>query len=100
MLIRQQMRFYSTTSSQATVEDNTAPANEIQKETAANTAGDVSGSVPIASIGELYKTLVFTCTVCDTRAARSFSARAYYEGVVIIKCPGTPCVPTQSSNMH
>lgn len=32
--------------------------------------------------------IVFTCTVCETRAARKMSKKSYYEGVVIIRCPG------------
>ncbi|GAB5357809.1 hypothetical protein AAMO2058_000406400 [Amorphochlora amoebiformis] len=32
--------------------------------------------------------IAFTCTVCDTRSARSFSKKSYEEGVVIITCPG------------
>eukprot|EP00468_Gymnochlora_sp_CCMP2014_P003670 CAMPEP_0167755088 /NCGR_PEP_ID=MMETSP0110_2-20121227/8628_1 /TAXON_ID=629695 /ORGANISM="Gymnochlora sp., Strain CCMP2014" /LENGTH=161 /DNA_ID=CAMNT_0007641033 /DNA_START=122 /DNA_END=608 /DNA_ORIENTATION=+ len=31
--------------------------------------------------------IAFTCTVCDTRSARTFSKKSYEEGVVIITCP-------------
>ena len=32
--------------------------------------------------------IAYTCTVCDQRSTRQFSKQAYYNGVVIIKCPG------------
>lgn len=31
---------------------------------------------------------MFTCTKCDTRAAKAFSKEAYTKGVVIVECPG------------
>lgn len=30
--------------------------------------------------------LMFTCTVCDTRSTRSFTKKAYNEGVVLLRC--------------
>lgn len=30
--------------------------------------------------------MIFTCTVCDTRSARSFTKKAYNVGVVLIRC--------------
>ena len=32
--------------------------------------------------------IVFTCKVCETRAARKMSKGSYEKGVVIIRCPG------------
>ena len=32
--------------------------------------------------------MVFTCKVCDQRAVKSFSRRAYEKGVVLITCDG------------
>lgn len=32
--------------------------------------------------------MVFTCTKCDVRSAKSFSRHSYEKGVVIIRCPG------------
>ena len=30
--------------------------------------------------------MIFTCTVCETRSSRSFTKKAYNEGVVLIRC--------------
>jgi hypothetical protein len=32
--------------------------------------------------------VVYTCTVCETRAAKSVSRQAYAEGVVLLRCDG------------
>eukprot|EP00241_Pyramimonas_parkeae_P022384 CAMPEP_0114277418 /NCGR_PEP_ID=MMETSP0059-20121206/780_1 /TAXON_ID=36894 /ORGANISM="Pyramimonas parkeae, Strain CCMP726" /LENGTH=201 /DNA_ID=CAMNT_0001397523 /DNA_START=1 /DNA_END=606 /DNA_ORIENTATION=+ len=39
-----------------------------------------------ASRKDLY--MVFTCTVCETRAMKGMSRQAYEKGVVLVKCPG------------
>jgi mitochondrial protein import protein ZIM17 len=32
--------------------------------------------------------IVFTCTKCDTRSAKTFSRHSYEKGIVLIRCPG------------
>lgn len=47
------------------------------------------GKVVIGNINfNRLLTLVFTCRVCNTRAARQFSYHAYTKGIVILQCPG------------
>jgi len=66
----------------------TVDANKIEIEppVAAETN---TNSVEIGSIDPLRKlALIFTCTVCNTRNARTFSYLSYTKGVVIATCDG------------
>ena len=48
--------------------------------------GSGSGSVNFAKEGKLV--MLFTCSICNTRAAKAFSKASYERGVVIVDCPG------------
>eukprot|EP00904_Undaria_pinnatifida_P008279 jgi/Undpi1/4581/HiC_scaffold_18.g07935.m1 len=46
---------------------------------------DVPGS---EQTREEKMTIVFTCTVCETRTAKTFAKLSYEKGVVVARCPG------------
>ncbi|CAN0186685.1 unnamed protein product [Ectocarpus sp. 8 AP-2014] len=46
---------------------------------------DVPGS---EQTREEKMTIVFTCTVCETRTAKTFAKLSYEKGVVLARCPG------------
>eukprot|EP01127_Copromyxa_protea_P018809 TRINITY_DN5999_c0_g1_i1.p1 TRINITY_DN5999_c0_g1~~TRINITY_DN5999_c0_g1_i1.p1 ORF type:complete len:173 (-),score=23.92 TRINITY_DN5999_c0_g1_i1:173-664(-) len=58
------------------------PGTTVDVESAAK-EGNVIGTIdPERKLG-----ILFTCTVCQTRSAKTFSYTSYTKGVVIIKCP-------------
>ncbi|XP_013417310.1 DNL-type zinc finger protein [Lingula anatina] len=53
------------------------------------------------SLGQVKPRLamVFTCKVCSTRAAKTFSKLAYEKGIVIIRCPGCESLHLIADNL-
>jgi DNL zinc finger len=54
------------------------------KNNASATVFDIPGAVK----GGRKLALIYTCAVCETRAIKQFTERAYRHGVVIATCPG------------
>ncbi|KAJ8599346.1 hypothetical protein CTAYLR_005354 [Chrysophaeum taylorii] len=58
---------------------------------AATPTGKPNGApppIPGAQHGGPKMAIVFTCNVCETRAAKKFTKHSYDHGVVVVQCPG------------
>lgn len=50
-------------------------------------------SLSVSKEREKNMVMLFTCSVCEVRAAKAFSRHSYENGIVLVRCPGC-------SNLH
>ena len=84
------MNTNETSSDEKFTPSNDVDENQHETETTttqSSTTGALPG-FPGSQTGGKKLAIIFTCTVCNTRAAKQFTEHAYLHGVVLVKCPG------------